>query len=176
MGAFRFWACSRDSRIKMPAPSPTTKPSRSASKGLSAGEGSSLRVESAFMEAKPPTPIGVMVASVPPQIIISAAPRSMILKESPMACADAEHAVAVAEFGPRAPYRIETWPEARFTIAEGIKNGEIFPGPPCISLVCSRSMMVEVLHLARNAAVESRGVEACDCGNAALPGQKVLPA
>jgi hypothetical protein len=35
---------------------------------------------------------------------------------------------------------------------------------------------VEVLHLARNAAVESRGVEACDCGNAALPGQKVLPA
>jgi len=35
---------------------------------------------------------------------------------------------------------------------------------------------VEVLHFARNAAVESRSVEACDCGNAALPGQKVLPA
>ena len=35
--------------------------------------------------------------------IISAAPRSMILKESPMECAEAEQAVAVAEFGPRAP-------------------------------------------------------------------------
>ena len=44
-----------------------------------------------------------MVASVPPQIIISAAPRSMILKESPIECAEAEQAVAVAEFGPRAP-------------------------------------------------------------------------
>src|SRR6516225_12038298 len=32
-------------------------------------------------------------------------------------------------------------PEARFTIAEGMKNGEIFPGPPCISLMCSRSIM-----------------------------------
>jgi len=35
----------------------------------------------------------VMVASVPPQIIISAAPRSIILKESPMEWADAEQAV-----------------------------------------------------------------------------------
>jgi len=35
-------------------------------------------VDSAFIEAKPPTPIGVIVASVPPQIIMSAAPRSII--------------------------------------------------------------------------------------------------
>src|SRR5216110_3673877 len=113
----------------MPAPSPTTKPSRLASHGRLARAGSSLRVESAFMAANPPTPIGVIVASVPPQIIIAAAPRSMILKESPIACAEAEHAVAVAEFGPRAPYRIEMCPEARLIIAEGMKNGEIFPGP-----------------------------------------------
>src|SRR5215470_1909580 len=130
IGALRFVACSRDSRIRMPAPSPTTKPSRSASKGRLAVAASSLRVERAFIDANPPTPIGVMVASVPPQIIISAAPRSMILKESPMACAEAEHAVAVAEFGPFAPYRIETWPEARLTIADGMKNGEILLGPP----------------------------------------------
>ena len=26
-------------------------------------------------------------------------------------------------------------------IAEGMKNGEILPGPPCISLMCSRSMI-----------------------------------
>src|SRR5260370_985566 len=92
-----------DSRMTMPAPSPTTKPSRPASQGRLARAGSSLRVESAFMAANPPTPIGVMVASVPPQIIISAAPRSIILNESPMACAEAEQAVAVAGFGPPAP-------------------------------------------------------------------------
>src|ERR1700741_69598 len=125
MGALRFCACSSDSRITIPAPSPTMKPSRPASQGRQARVGSSLRVESAFMDANPPMPIGVIVASVPPQILISAAPRSIILKESPMACAEAEQAVAVAEFGPRAPYRIEIWPEARFTMAEGIKKGEI---------------------------------------------------
>ena len=87
----------------MPAPSPTTKPSRSASKGRLARAGSSLRVESAFMAANPPMPMGVIAASEPPQIITSASPRSMMRKESPTACAEAEQAVAVAEFGPRAP-------------------------------------------------------------------------
>src|SRR5882724_7094317 len=172
------------------------KPSRSASNGRLAVAGSSLRVDSAFMEAKPPTPIGVMVASVPPQIIISAAPRSIILNESPMACAEAEQAVAVAELGPRAPYRIETWPEARFTIAEGIKNGEIFPGPPCTSFQCSRSMMsnppmldetahflqffflnppegVEVLHLPGDGAVEAGGIEKRNRSDPVLPGDQI---
>src|SRR5258707_4768 len=32
-------------------------------------------------------------------------------------------------------------PEARFTIEEGMKNGEILPGPPFSSLPCSRSIM-----------------------------------
>src|SRR6266849_2513954 len=36
---------------------------------------------------------------------------------------------------------MEMCPEARFTIAEGMKKGEILPGPPCSSLPCSRSMM-----------------------------------
>src|SRR6266403_4367857 len=36
---------------------------------------------------------------------------------------------------------MEICPEARFTIAEGIKNGEILFGPPKSSLPCSRSMM-----------------------------------
>ena len=52
------------------------------------------------MAANPPTPMGVMHASVPPQIITSASPRWMILNESPMACALVVQAVAVAEFGP----------------------------------------------------------------------------
>ena len=87
----------------MPAPSPTTNPSRSASKGRLARSGSSLRVESARMAANPPMPIGVTAASEPPAIITSASQRWMILNASPTACAEAEQAVAVAEFGPFAP-------------------------------------------------------------------------
>jgi len=91
IGALRFCGVLDDSRITIPAPSPTTNPSRFASNAAGV-PGSSVRVE-ARLAANPPTPIGVMVASVPPQIIISAAPRSIILNESPMACAEAEHAV-----------------------------------------------------------------------------------
>ena len=47
----------------------------------------------------------------------------------------------LAEFGPRAPKRIETWPAARLMMAEGMKKGEILRGPPCIRLACSRSMI-----------------------------------
>ena len=35
----------------------------------------------------------------------------------------------MAEFGPLAPVRIETQPEARLTIAAGMKNGLILRGP-----------------------------------------------
>ena len=114
----------------MPAPSPITKPSRSASNGREAFFGSSLRVESARIEANPATDIGVIALSAPPQIIASASPRSIMRKLSPMACAPAAQAVAVAEFGPFAPCRIETLPEARLTIDEAIKNGETRSGPP----------------------------------------------
>ncbi len=92
----------------MPAPSPTTKPSRSRSQGREARCGSSLRVESARMAANPPIPMGVMQASVPPQIMASASPRWISRKESPMECALVVQAVAVAEFGPLAPVRMET--------------------------------------------------------------------
>src|SRR5579864_1634867 len=130
------------SRISTPAPSPTTKPSRSRSKGRLARVGSSLRVDSARIAAKPPTPMGVMAASEPPAIMTSASPRRMISHASPIACAEAEHAVQVAEFGPFAPNRIDTWPAARLMIADGMKNGEIFRGPPFKSAMCSRSMVV----------------------------------
>src|SRR5260221_10365204 len=59
-----------------------------------------------------------------------------------MAWADAVHAVHVAEFGPLAPNRIDTWPAARLMIAEGMKKGEIFRGPPSRNALCSRSMVV----------------------------------
>ena len=106
------------------------KPSRSLSNGRLARCGSSLRVDSARIAAKPPTPIGVIAASDPPAIITSASSRLMISNASPMACADAEQAVQVAEFGPLAPKRIETWPAARLMMAAGMKKGEIRRGPP----------------------------------------------
>ena len=49
-------------------------------------------------------------------------------------------AVQVASFGPLAWCRILTCPAARFTIAEGIKNGDILRGPPLSRFECSRSM------------------------------------
>src|SRR6186997_3600435 len=99
------------------------KPSRSLSNGRLAPRGLSLRVDKARSAAKPPRLIGVIAASEPPAIIASASPRRMISNDSPMACADAEHAVHVARFGPFAPKRIETWPEARLMMAEGMKKG-----------------------------------------------------
>ena len=127
----------------MPAPSPITKPSRSRSKGREAFSGASLRVERARMAQKPPTPRGVIAASAPPAIITSASPRWMRRKESPTAWAPDVQAVQVAEFGPLAPVRIETQPEARLTIAAGMKNGLIFRGPPFRSASCSRSMVAK---------------------------------
>ena len=47
-----------------------------------------------------------------------------------MECALVVQAVAVASFGPLAPNRMETCPAARFTMAAGMKNGEILRGPP----------------------------------------------
>ena len=95
----------------MPEPSPRTKPSRSLSQGREAVFGSSLRVESARIAAKPPIASGVTTDSEPPAIIASASPRRMMFTASPIACADVAQAVAVAVFGPLAPFRIETRPE-----------------------------------------------------------------
>ncbi len=96
----------------------------------------------ARIAANPPTLIGVIAASDPPAIIASASPLLMISNESPTACAEAEHAVQVARFGPFAPKRIDTWPAARLMMEAGMKNGEIFRGPPARSASCSRSMLV----------------------------------
>jgi hypothetical protein len=75
-----------------------TNPSRSASKVATL-----FRIviprRKARIEAKPATDIGVIALSAPPDHA-SASPRSIRRKLSPMACAPAEQAVAVAEFGP----------------------------------------------------------------------------
>jgi hypothetical protein len=49
--------------------------------------GSSFRVDSARMAAKPPTPMGVIAASEPPQIMASASPREITRNASPTAWA-----------------------------------------------------------------------------------------
>ncbi len=45
--------------------------------------------------------------------------------ESPTQCALVVQAVAVAEFGPLAPVRMEMNPDARLMMVAGMKNGEI---------------------------------------------------
>jgi hypothetical protein len=49
--------------------------------------GSSLRVERAFIAAKPPTPKVLIAPSAPPAIITSASPYLISRAESPMECA-----------------------------------------------------------------------------------------
>src|SRR4029450_12537415 len=129
MRASRARAWSSDSRITRPAPSPHTKPSRFASNGRMALVGSSLRVDIAFMEQKPAIVSGMTMASDPPAIITSASPRWMILKESPIAWLPVAHAVTTEEFGPLAPKRIDTRPDAMFTMSIGMKKGETRSGP-----------------------------------------------
>ena len=58
----------------MPAPSPSTNPSRSASNGREARSGSSLRCESVRACTNPATVMPVMQASAPPAITTSASP------------------------------------------------------------------------------------------------------
>src|SRR2546427_8811602 len=58
----------------MPAPSPSTKPSRSLSHGREACSGASLRVLMAFIAQKPPSAVGDEPRSAPPTTITSASP------------------------------------------------------------------------------------------------------
>ena len=79
MRAPRRRAISSASRIKTPAPSARTNPSRSRSNGRLARVGSSLRVDRALIEANPPRPMWVIAASLPPVTITSAQPVWMSL-------------------------------------------------------------------------------------------------
>jgi hypothetical protein len=59
----------------------------------------------------------------------SASPRAMIRKESPIEWVLDAQAVAVAEFGPRLRYLIETYPAASLMMMEIRKKGETRSGP-----------------------------------------------
>ena len=52
-----------------------------------------------------------------------------------------EQAVQVAELGPSAPNRIETWPAARLMMAEGMKNGETRSAPRSRNTRCCSAIV-----------------------------------
>src|SRR5206468_10522266 len=112
-----------------PAPSPTTKPSRSRSNGREARSGSSLRRLSAFIAENPANPIGTMQASEPPARKISASPNLIVRHDSPIALFDVAQAVTMHRFGPRIPNSIEMTPLAMLLINIGIVNGDVRDGP-----------------------------------------------
>ena len=86
-------------------------------------------MESARAAANPPSPQLVVDISVPPAIITSASPYSIILEASPILCVPVVHAVTIAKFGPLRPNFIDMFPETMLIIEEGTKNGEILLGP-----------------------------------------------
>src|SRR3569832_532882 len=111
-----------------PAPSPSTKPSRSLSQGREAVAGSSMHEDNTRTEANPPKPRGEMVDSAPPAIMTSASPYSIMRAAAPMQCRPVVQAVTMARFGPFNPYLIERCPEIMLMIDAGTKNGLILLG------------------------------------------------
>ncbi len=95
MFAPRFFACSYSSSTITPAPSPSTKPSRSTSHGRLAVCGSSLRDVIARAAVKPPMPSGEIVDSAPPASITSASPYSISRPASPMQWRPVVHALTM---------------------------------------------------------------------------------
>src|SRR6266853_652561 len=124
MRALRFLACARDSRIRAPAPSPMTNPSRVWLNGREAFSGESLKfVESARSVQKPAKVRGTMLASAPATMTTSACPVRMAPRAKPMAWALDEQAVEIVKFGPFAPHMIARTPEAELSVTMGIKFG-----------------------------------------------------
>ena len=122
-----------------PAPSLRTKPSRFLSKGREALVGSSLRVESAFMAAKPLRPSPTTAASLPPATMMSASSSRIRRQASPMEWLAVAQAETMAKLGPRRPYCMEICPDAILLIIIGIMNGETFLGPRSRRMECCSS-------------------------------------
>src|SRR6267142_925822 len=102
---------------------------------------SSLRVESARADEKPPTVSSVIAASAPTATIASQSPYSIRRPDSPMQCAEVVHAVTIARLGPFSPCMIERFPEIMLMMVLGMKNGEILRGPPFSTSLCVSSII-----------------------------------
>ena len=87
----------------MPAPSASTNPSRSRSQGRLAACGSSLRVDSARADAKPPNPsteVTISAATGDHHIDVAALDHA---PASPILWLPVEHAVTMPKLGPLMP-------------------------------------------------------------------------
>ena len=82
----------------MPAPSPSTKPSRVVSKGLLVPV-----LESAVMLAKPASAVMVSADSAPPVITTSHRSQAICRAAYPMAWVEAAQAVQIVSHGPWKP-------------------------------------------------------------------------
>ena len=103
----------------MPAPSPSTNPSRPLSNGREARSGSSLRVDMARITAKAPMLRAMMAASDPPATTTSARPFRIMSMPYPMASAPDAHALTVACAPARAPNSMLIHPAAPLGISIG---------------------------------------------------------
>src|SRR5659263_615798 len=113
----------------MPAPSPSTNPSRVTSEGREAPAGSSLRVESACMDANAAIGSGWIAASEPPQSTMSARPERIIWVPAAIASAPDAHAETGACAPARAPNSIETYAAGEFAISIGTVIGSTRRAP-----------------------------------------------
>src|SRR5659263_532939 len=107
----------------MPAPSPSTNPSRVTSLGREAPAGSSLRVERACIDANAVIGSGWIAASVPPQSTMSARPERIIWVPDAIASAPDAHAETGACAPARAPNSIDTYAAGEFAISIGTDIG-----------------------------------------------------
>src|SRR6266542_2891058 len=129
MVAPRAFASSARSSTMIPAPSPSTNPSRPLSNGRDACAGSSLRYDSARICAKPAIGSGCMHASVPPATTMSTRPariRSRAMASASAPDAQADTGVCTP---PRAPSSSPTAAAGPFGISIGTVSGETRRGP-----------------------------------------------
>ena len=128
MFAPRASADSKDSRNKIPAPSPITNPSRSLSNGREAVVGSSFG-DKAVSTSKPAIPISLIVASAPPAKQASNSPLRILTNASPIALVALAQAVTISKLIPRAPTFIEMFAAPIFPMVKGTNNGFTRFGP-----------------------------------------------
>ncbi len=100
-----------------------------------------MRVDSAFIDPKAASVTGDVAISAPPAIITSASPYWIMRMLKPMLCVPVVHAVTMAMFGPRNPYRIDTLPEIMLMTLAGTKNGDTRRGPLSSSTECVSSIV-----------------------------------
>ena len=133
----RARACSSRSSTSIAAPSPITKPSRSASNGRETPSR-----ESAPMRLNAARQSPVSAASVPPATTTSASPRWIIRIASPIAWPPVAHALETLKPGPCAPRRRAIMPAAALGIIIGTNSGDTSRSPPSMKLRASFSSVI----------------------------------